>query len=170
VKRIAAENPHGDGNLYRFCAALASELTTPGEGTARALTRLAGGEYRAVLYKRVWMVVMFLRRDNGMIRCLVERSLAGCAGGRDAARVWYDEAVFPTSESELPVDTRMLDIGRLLFGGPSLKEKAVMEKAHAWGQERHMAPSALDVLFFSGDAGAGPVGTEAGAGDGRLVS
>jgi hypothetical protein len=91
------------------------------------------------------------RRDQGIIRCLVERALSGVHRGREAAERWYDDAVFPQLESELPVDSRMLARGRELFGTTLSNEAAVMNQAHSWGQKHGLPPSTLDVLFFAMD-------------------
>jgi hypothetical protein len=79
------------------------------------------------------MLTMFLRRDQGIIRCLIERSLAQIHGVDDAARLWYDGTTFPESESELPVDERMQTLGRELFKDRNLSLSDVEHSAHAWG-------------------------------------
>jgi hypothetical protein len=71
------------------------------------------------------MLTMFLRRDQGMIRCLVERTLAPIQGGTAAAQLWYDGVTFPDTESELPVDDRMLIIGGELFNNPHPSRRGV---------------------------------------------
>lgn len=151
VNLIADTNPHGTGNLRRWIAALVLDLMVPGGETRIACQRLGRGIYAFAELKRAWMLTMFLRRDQGIIRCLVERSLAGVTGGRDAAGLWYDGMAFPESDSELPVDSRMSTLGGELFGERALSLRAVMDAAHDWGTRHGLAPSALDALFFSMD-------------------
>lgn len=151
VKRIAENHTQGEGNLRRWIAALVLELMSPGGDTRAACTRLGRGLYAFAELKRAWMLTMFLRRDQGMIRCLLERSLAAVPGGPDAARLWYEATAFPETESELPVDRRMLTLGRELFGEPASSPRAVMDAAHDWGRKHALPPSALDALFFSMD-------------------
>jgi hypothetical protein len=151
VTAIVANSPHGKGNTWRFIARLAEDLTNPGQATRDALRNLRAGNYRPVLYKRAWMLAMFLRRDQGIIRCLLERALSSEARGTDALSAWYDERLFPSLESELPVDQRMLEIGEELFRMTSPTEDAIMRKAHEWGQRHRLPPSTLDALFFAMD-------------------
>jgi hypothetical protein len=147
-----AEGSHGPaGNTYRLIGRLARELTSPGQTTRGAFAALEAGHYSPAMFKRAWMLMMFLRRDQGVIRCVLERSLAGAARGAEAVERWYDDGVFSQLESELPVDKRMLTIGRELFGTPSSDEAAVLSQAHSWGQEHGLAPSTLDALFFAMD-------------------
>ena len=151
INVIAEANPGSSGNAHRFIGRLARELTNPGQTTRGAFAALEAGRYSPAMFKRAWMLTMFLRRDQGIIRCLVERSLSGVPRGAEAVERWFDDRLFPQLESELPVDKRMLTIGRELFGAPSLDEAAVMSRAHSWGQAHSLPPSTLDALFFAMD-------------------
>ena len=151
INSIAEGNHVPAGNAHRVIGRLARELTNPGQGTRGAFAALEAGHYAPAMFKRAWMLMMFLRRDQGIIRCLVERALAGATRGAEAAERWYDDRLFSQLESELPVDRRMLTIGRELFGAPSPDEAAVLSQAHSWGQEHGLSPSTLDVLFFAMD-------------------
>ncbi len=151
VAAIVAKNPGGQGNTWTFVARLADDLTKPGPETRDALRNLRPGSYRPALYKRAWMMTMFLRRDQGIVRCLLERALSSLPGGPDAVRAWYDDRVFPSAESELPVDKRMLTIGGELFGTGTATMEVVMIQAHQWGQRHQLPPSTLDALFYAMD-------------------
>ena len=151
VLSIAKSHRSGKGNTYRFIGRLAHELTTPGQSTRNDFSALEMGRFAPAQFKRAWMLLMFLRRDQGVIRCFVERSLAQVNGGADAAQAWYDDSIFPQSECELPVDKRMFAIGAEIFGGAPANEQTVMELAHEWGRLNGMSPSALDSLFFAMD-------------------
>jgi hypothetical protein len=76
------------------------------------------------------MLYMFIRRDQGIVRCLLERALSSEASESKALRAWYDERLFPSLESELPVDQRMLTIGAELFRTTSPTAYGLMTKAH----------------------------------------
>jgi hypothetical protein len=96
VNRIAKKNPKGAGNLRRFIAQLVLELMNTSQQTRNvAIRHLGQGRYGCLGYKRAWMLTMFLRRDQGIIRCLIERSLAQIHGVDDATRLWYDGTTFP---------------------------------------------------------------------------
>jgi hypothetical protein len=151
VNAIAANHPNGIRNTWRFVARLAEDLTKPGQTTRDALRNLQAGIYRPVLYKRAWMLTMILRRDQGIVRCLLERALTSEPRGTDALRAWYDDSLFPSLESELPVDQRILTIGAELFRTSSPTMETIMTRAHEWGQHHGLAPSTLDSLFFAMD-------------------
>lgn len=150
VTRIKNENPDGVGNLRRFVAALVLELMEPGLETRRVAERdLGNGKYAFAQMKRAWMLTMCLRRDRGLIKCLIERALRPIEGGSNALELWYDGTSFPETESELPVDSRMQKLGSQLFIESSLK--GIARAAHDWGYRHNLAPSTLDALFFSMD-------------------
>lgn len=151
VTAIAAGNPSGKGNTWRFVARLALDLTKPGQATRDALNCLQAGIYRPLLYKRAWMLTMFLRRDQGIVRCLVERALSSEARGAEALSAWYDDRLFPSQESQLPVDQRMLAIGAELFRVKAPTPDSIMTKAYEWGQRHRLPPSSLDALFYAMD-------------------
>lgn len=150
ILQIAESNPSGNGNTYRFFGRLAHELTTPGADNLKMIMSLESGHYAPAEYKRAWMVLMLLRRDQGVYRCFVERSLARLENGEEAARLWYDDSVFPQLECELPVDKRMYEIGSELFGRAATW-KSVFEDAHSWGNRHSRPASMLDALFYSMD-------------------
>jgi hypothetical protein len=151
VNSIAASHPEGTRNTWRFFARLAEDLTHPSQPIRAALRSLQAGNYRPVLYKRAWMLTMFLRRDQGIIRCLLERALTSEPGGTAALSAWYDESLFPSQGSELPVDQRMLTLGAELFRMRAPTPDTIMTKAHEWGQRHGLPPSTLDSLFYAMD-------------------
>jgi hypothetical protein len=147
VNGIADDNPGGTANLRRFARAMAVDLTAIGTSTKQGMDNLAN-RFVPVLYKRVWMAVMFLRRDQGIIRSLLQRDTLNIDRSSRALERWYDDRVFPPTESELPVDARMLRIGRRLFSLPAQNGQAIMQAAHDWGAKHRLAPSTIDSLFF----------------------
>jgi hypothetical protein len=81
VETIAREHPKGVGNIWRFIGQLGLDLTDPGGVPEQGFKKLrSGSEFVPVEFKRAWMLLMFLRRDKGIIRCLLERALAGPRG------------------------------------------------------------------------------------------
>jgi hypothetical protein len=111
--------------------------------------RLLRGEHAAVVQKQLWMILMFLRRDQGIVRCLFERALKCCEDGEHALKQWFDDECFSPQGSELPVDGRMMKIGRLLFHGDVVNELSVFQSAFEWGESHGIPPSTLDALFFA---------------------
>jgi hypothetical protein len=152
VNAITAQHSEGIGNIYRFIGRLGLDLTNPGKLPRKDFSILQWGHYSPVNFKRAWMLLMFLRRDQGIIRCLVERALAGVVNGSDALRAWYDDKMFPQSECELPVDSRMLTIAKEVFKRAFTDEVTLINEAQAWGQQHGVSPSTLDALFSSMDA------------------
>jgi hypothetical protein len=150
INSIADSRASQQGNLRVFVARVGRDLLSLAHETERQFARLETGTYARLLYKRAWMLTMFLRRDQGIVRCLVERAFGAAPRGSEAAHRWYDDGVFSQLESELPVDGRMLEIGQGLFGTAN-SEAAVADTAHSWGQKHGLPPSTLDVLFFAMD-------------------
>lgn len=151
INDISDSSDGGAGSTWRLVGRLARELTEPGQTTRGAFSRLERGVYATAMIKRVWMLTMFLRRDQGIIRCLVERSLSHLPRGWEAIGRWYDDGVFSQTECELPVDQRMLVIGQEIFGPSYTKEQDIARAAHEWGERHGLSPSVLDVLFFAMD-------------------
>jgi hypothetical protein len=76
VTQIAKAHPNGTGNLRRFVAALVLELMQVGKAPQRTAERhLKNGDYAYAELKRAWLLTVGLRRDRGMIKCLVQRAL-----------------------------------------------------------------------------------------------
>jgi hypothetical protein len=151
VNQIARENPNGAGNLDRWLKKLVVELMNPGRETREACIRRGPINRKCAQLKRATMLTMYLRRDQGIIRCLLERSVAKVERGPETLMHWYDGKTFPEIESELPVDTRWETLGRELFKNNRLRLHEIAEAAHQWGARHNLPPSTLDALFFSMD-------------------
>jgi len=151
IREILQEHPEGDGNVWRFVGRIGTELVNLGQENRLAFRDLSFGRFSPALLKRAWMLTMFLRRDRGIVRCLVNRTLERVAGGKEAANAWYNDSKFPERECELPVDKRMLNIGNEIFRGGYLDERGIMVYAHRWAAAHGLPPSVLDVLFFAMD-------------------
>ena len=137
--------------LYRFAGVVCQDLFGVTGSNLRAVERLRSGEMTNTAtggnYKRPWMLIRWLRRDNSVVRCLFERALRTRPNGQAALRVWYDDTVFDPLECELPVDgrveTRWNDIFRTHLDRPKVAV-AARKLAH----DHHISPSALDTILF----------------------
>ena len=101
-------------------------------------------------YKRLWMLIMYLRRDKGVVRCLLRRALDRVPNGMQAFDSWIDEGYFDPNECELPVDTRVLSGWKKfgLFDPPAQKVKEVAEQARKLAREKGVAPASFDAILF----------------------
>ena len=154
INQIAETNGKRNGNIYRLAGEICSDFySKPGvAGYLRngILPKLfSGGDH-----KRFWMFLMFLRRDNSVVRCLFDRALNKFAGGQKAAQYWYDEEYFNPIECELPVDTWVLTNWNKIFdkiGLASYKTEStaqVATKARELAIKNNMSPSAFDAICF----------------------
>jgi hypothetical protein len=149
-------NVHGRarGNIYRFMGRMLRDLLdVKSEAGLKAIYQLCDGQRVPAEYKRAWMAVMMLRRDQRVIRRLLQRALRGVPDGRLALRYWHSKAHFRESECELPVDVRMLRIFNQLFLGEYSEPTDVIEAASRFAAARRprLSPSAFDALFFGLD-------------------
>ena len=100
--------------------------------------------------------MMFLRRDNSVIRCLFERALTHEPNGMKAVEYWYDPAYFSPIECELPVDRRVLSnwnqvTARFEKSKTLLNRAKIANKARSLAQKQGISPSVFDaILFYSG--------------------
>lgn len=97
---IAATRGPRSGNLYRFVARVCSDLYSASSTQFTAL--MADGklpiDYLGQHYKRLWMLMMFIRRDELAIRCLISRALVATPRGREALGFWTDDLHFDPKE------------------------------------------------------------------------
>ncbi|MFH1918630.1 MAG: hypothetical protein ABIP48_01910 [Planctomycetota bacterium] len=98
-------------------------------------------------WKRLWMFVMFVRRDQTRIRKLIEEVFIE-SGRRELIDIWYDDEVFSQTESELPVDGRVNGFFDGLGFSGDLEE--IGRASHEWGGNNKLPPSVLDVVFVPG--------------------
>jgi hypothetical protein len=149
--KIASCNAAGaHGNLYRFAGGLAIDLFGAGSGTAGGVERLRRGEipdgFSGGSYKRLWMLIRFLRRDRSLVRCLFERALETQPGGARALKAWYDDERFDPRDCELPVDARVKGRWNRLFG-TALNEREVALDARRKARDLGFAPAALETIL-----------------------
>ncbi len=152
VLRIVQDHGAVTGNLYRFVGKLCDDLyEAPRSRFVKSMHegRLDANS-RVPHHKRLAMLVMFLRRDQSVIKCLLTRALRGHVGGSDALTYWYDSKYFDPIESELPVDKRVtegcraLGIPQFTDGSPEVVAMQARRFAHA----HSLPPSVFDAILF----------------------
>jgi hypothetical protein len=111
--------------------------------------QFSGGDH-----KRFWMFLMFLRRDNNIMKCLFTRALSKVDGGQSAIEYWYNDQYFNPIECELPVDTWVLTNWNKMTIKLNLRNfetrytARVAAKARELAQKANLSPSALDAILF----------------------
>ncbi|MHA1596007.1 MAG: hypothetical protein ACTSXX_14955, partial [Candidatus Baldrarchaeia archaeon] len=147
INTIRSLKPYGKGTLYRFCYRVFSELLDP--SNYYDSYKLKNGEVGLLgRWKRLWMFVMFLKRDNSYIRRLLEAAVRPLPHGDEVLRIWYDENCFSSLECELPVDRRIKEAFEMKFNFRA-NERKIAELAHIFGEKAGVSPSVLDVMFLS---------------------
>jgi hypothetical protein len=156
INRVAENHGQKKGNIYRLAGELCTELYSKSQ-VANSLNKgLLPTDFSGGDHKRFWMFMMFLRRDNNMLRCLFERALTNKPKGRKAVEYWYDPAYFNPIECELPVDRRVLSnwnqvTARFEKSKSPLNRPEIANKARLLAQKQGVSPSVFDaLLFYSG--------------------
>jgi hypothetical protein len=159
INGIAEQHGRQEGNLSRFVGRVCTDLYKAPPALAKPLAagRLPDG-YRGPHHKRLWMLVMLLRRDNSAVRCLFTRALSrhqwSGLDGRKALERWYDASYFDPVECELPVDSRVthfwnwmctrirrLDLKRTTPSGIA-RQARLLARGHG------RSPSIFDALLY----------------------
>jgi hypothetical protein len=152
ILAIARRNGPRKGNLYRFVSRICADLYDAKDGLFTDSLKEGGlpDNYVGTHYKRLWMLVMFLRRDELAIRCLLRRALGGSEEGRDAIRYWENDLYFDPLESELPVDIRVRRGWESLpFTASSYSAvEAVFREARMLARGAKLPPSSFDAILF----------------------
>jgi hypothetical protein len=156
IVNIAQNHGKDSGNLYRFvgevCSAL-FDLRKP-----RLIDLLKKGQLPANLsggdQKRLWMFIMFLRRDNSVVKCLFKRALSRFPGGQRAIQYWYNPAYFDPTKCELPVDSNVFGNWNNLFKKMGMENYLARNRtqvaclARTIAQQFSISPSVFDSLLF----------------------
>jgi hypothetical protein len=157
INEITEQHGHAKGNIYRLAGEICSELYSKPIVVNQLRQGVLPNSFSGGDHKRFWMFMMFLRRDNSIVRCLFTRALSKFEGGQKAVENWYDPEFFDPIECELPVDTWVSTnwnkVSRRLkmanFQTKSTTQVAV--KARELARENNLSPSAFDaILFYSG--------------------
>lgn len=152
ILNIALKNGPRRGNTYRFVSSVCQDLYEAKDG--RFTASIAGGElpfeYMGTHYKRLWMLMMFLRRDQHVIRCLLRRATASVPSGEEAFAYWINDLYFDPLELELPVDARVRASWQALpFVSPAKKSvEAVAREARRLARDSAVSPASFDAILF----------------------
>ncbi len=152
ILAIAQRNGPRKGNLYRFVSRICTDLYEAKDGTFA--DHLREGElpddYMGTHYKRLWMLVMFLKRDEVAIRCLLRRALGDSEEGKEALRYWESDLYFDPLESELPVDSRVKKAweGLPFTAGSVGTVEAISREARRLARHAKVPPSSFDAILF----------------------
>jgi hypothetical protein len=158
INEIAEKQGRAKGNIYRLAGEICGELYSKPEVVSGLREGVLPNNFSGGDHKRFWMFIMFLRRDNSIVRCLFTRALSKYEGGQKAVEKWYDSEFFDPIECELPVDTWVSTnwnkvSERLKMADFQTKHTAqVAAKARELGRKNSLSPSVFDaILFFSGN-------------------
>jgi hypothetical protein len=157
ITEITEKHGHEKGNIYRLAGELCSDLYSKPEVVDSLRNGVLPNDFSGGKHKRFWMYIMFLRRDNSIVKCLFTRALSKLDNGQKAIQYWYDPKYFDPTECELPVDRRVLANWNSIFAKlrkPNLQTEStsiVAVKARSFARENGFSPSVFDaILFYSG--------------------
>jgi hypothetical protein len=157
ITEIAEKHGNEKGNVYRLAGEMCSDLYSKPGVVSELRSGFLPDNFSGGDHKRFWMYMMFIRRDNSVVKCLFTRALERFEKGQQAVQYWYDPEYFDPMECELPVDRRVLANWNSIFaklGKPNLRTEStslVAVKARSMSREVGIPPSALDaILFYSG--------------------
>jgi hypothetical protein len=159
INAIADEYGRQPGNLSRFVSRMCTDLYAAPPALAKPLAAgLLPDGYGGPHHKRLWMLVMLLRRDNSAVRCLFIRALSQHRSrrlnGRKALERWYDPSYFDPMECELPVDSRVADSWDWMctrIDRPELKRttpSSIARQARLLARRQGQSPSIFDALLY----------------------
>ena len=158
INEITEKHGPAKGNVYRLAGEICSELYSKPDVVSELRQGVLPRNFSGGDHKRFWMFMMFLRRDNSIVRCLFTRALSKYEGGQKAVEKWYDSEFFDPIECELPVDTWVSTnwnkvSERLKMADFQTKYTAlVAAKARELARKNNLPPSAFDaILFYSGN-------------------
>ena len=144
ASKIEKLKPYGEGSLYKFTYEVFNDLLA---GSTTTIELQYGKPGLLGEWKRLWMFIMFLRRDKSYIKKLVEEAFSLLPNGKKLAKTWYNDKLFNPIESELPVDNRIKNSFKNIFK-IKFTEKEIGRIAHKFGRQEKIPPSTLDVLYL----------------------
>jgi len=157
ITEIVEKHGHEKGNVYRLAGEICSDLYSKPDAASLLRSGFLPNNFSGGDHKRFWMFMMFIRRDNSVIKCLFTRALERFDKGQRAIRYWYDPEYFDPIECELPVDRRVSANWNSAFGRLKMPDfqtentSHVAKKARSLAQENGFSPSVFDaILFYSG--------------------
>ncbi|MFH1864273.1 MAG: hypothetical protein ABIK85_00185 [Candidatus Eisenbacteria bacterium] len=152
ILEIVKSHGHDAGNLYRFVGRICRDLYRASD--QRFVKHMREGQlplqFGGSHYKRLWMLVMFLRRDRSVVRCLLTRALETSSVGREALGYWTDDGYFDSKDCELPVDGRVsVNWNKLGLWERSLtKPDEIAAQARRLAREHSVPAASFDAILF----------------------
>jgi hypothetical protein len=140
----------GKGGLLRFAFFL--DRGPWGNSPLQKLNEQALTAFKKKQRKRLWMFLMFLRRDPAVLK-LFEKALIECYGkyGEELFKIWRDPQKFDPMELELPSDMWNKRLFNALIGKTFiLKRKGAKRVARDLAAKYTLSPSIFDVTFEIG--------------------
>lgn len=153
ILSIVEERSIKKGNVYIFVQKLCNDIYSAHPNFVSIMSSgNLPNNYKGQHYKRLWMLIMFLLRDQNAIRCLLSRALATVPHGIDALRYWNDPLYFNPLETELPVDGRVQsNWNKLPFSNHHCNTvEQIAMRARMIAREHTIPPSSFDSLLFFG--------------------
>jgi hypothetical protein len=157
INAIAEKYGRESGNVYRLAGEMCSDLYYKPKVVDSLRNGVLPNSFSGGDHKRFWMYLMFLRRDNSVVRCLFTKALSKFDNGQKAVQYWYDPRYFDPIECELPVDRRVSANWNSAFERLKMldfqteKTSHVAKKARSFARENGFSPSVFDaILFYSG--------------------
>lgn len=154
ITEIAHKHGRGSGNIYRIAGLIFRDLLDPSKKrkrNTRGQKELDKGRC-ALLddWKRLWVLLRGLRRDNSLRRCLFTRALKTVSNGGKAIEYWYDDSYFDPMECQLPVDGWVRDNWISIMNSTNkLRRRNVAQEAKQLASRYNVSPSVFDVLFLA---------------------
>jgi hypothetical protein len=165
IVSIASNSPANGGNIYRMGGYIFTDLLDPScrrKRNTQDKKKLLAGQCGLVgEWKRLWVLLRGLRRDNSLIKCLFQRALSTVTNGQKALEYWYSDDYFDPRECQLPVDDWVKKNWIKLMEGSTLskqqlelladavKPRVVAQQAKRLADQYHISPSIFDVLFLA---------------------
>ena len=158
INGITEKHGQANGNIYRLAGDICNELYSKPSVVNQLRKGILPNNFSGGDHKRFWMFMMFLRRDDSIVRCLFTRALSKFEGGQEAVKNWHDPEFFNPLECELPVDTwvsknwkKVFDRLKMAdFQTKKIAQVAVKARELAW--KNNLSPSVFDaILFYSGN-------------------
>lgn len=152
ITEIVHKHGRESGNIYRIAASIFLELLDPPKTKQNKQGALLMSGRCALLgdWKRLWVLLRGLRRDNSLRRCLFTRALKTVSNGDKAIGYWYDDSYFDPMECQLPVDGWVRDNWiSIMNSTKKLRRRDVAQEANQLASRYNVSPSVFDVLFLA---------------------
>ena len=154
IDSVTENRGKAKGNIYRLAGEICNDLYSKPDAVNSLRNGIRPNLFSGGDHKRFWMYVMFLRRDNSVVRCLFKRALSKFEDGQKAIQRWYDSDYFNPVECELPVDVWVLTNWNKIFDRLKVTSyqtkypSQVAAKAREIALNNNISPSTFDAILF----------------------